>query len=301
MSRGALRRNLSDAAFLFLVPAVVALLPWSWGFALLRRLARSPSLFADVVASNLAQARRRLPALDAAAFAHQCRLLLLVDRCDSALALLRGERWWRRHVAASGDAVAGGLLLTSHWGAGFWIWRWLAAVGIHAHFVVRRADASDVGRGALSRLYLRWRAWSLTRIGCRGAIFSGGGGGEKVRAALAAGDSVLGMLDLPASLGQRAQRVRWLGGEASLPLGLAEIAAQAGVAVQVLSCSLDPVSGQRQLHAECLPPNLDAAGVVAAYAAHIETRIRERPGAWHLWHALPLYAGHETGAASGET
>ncbi len=93
---GRWRRALSDAAFLYLLPLLVGLLPWSTGFALLKRVARSEAVFPDVVAAAWRHAARLLPALDREHFCQRHRLLLLVDRCDSLLCLVRGKAWWRQ-------------------------------------------------------------------------------------------------------------------------------------------------------------------------------------------------------------
>lgn len=290
MARGALRRSLSDAAFLFVLPVAAALLPWSWGFALLQRVARSPRVFADVVDAAWRQANTCPPDLDAAAFKERQRLYMLLDRCDSYLTVLHGEAWWQRHVDIRGKwpPAPGSVLLTAHWGAGQWLWRLLRARGLAGRFLLRRADIADVGRGRLARIYLRWRRWALSRAGCSGPIFTGGSHAE-VRGALAAGECVLGMLDLPVAVERRGTRVEWLCGPARLPAGLAQLAADAGAAVSVLVCGIDPASGRRQLRVESLPAGLDAEAMVKLYAARLNREILGEPGAWHLWALLPAF------------
>ncbi len=207
------RRMLSDAVFLYLLPLLVGVLPWRVGFAMLKRVAHMPSVFADVVAAAWHQAEYTLPALDREHFCQRYRLLLLVDRCDSMLCLMRSGRWWRSQVDIQGDSLGHlepGLLLNSHWGSGNWIWRLLDTHDMSAHFVARRAQVGDVGRGWLSRGYLAWRSWAVHRSGCRGVIFTGGSS-TKVLDILQKGSSVLGMLDLPARQGQARAEVSLLG------------------------------------------------------------------------------------------
>lgn len=290
MARGAWRRSLSDATFLLLLPVTVALLPWRWGFALLRRVARSPRVFTDVVDAAWQQARTCVAGMDVGQFKQRQRLYLLLDRCDSYLTVLHGHAWWQRHVDIQGEwpPPTGSVLLTAHWGSGQWLWRLLQAHGIAGHFLVRRADIADVGRGRLARLYLRWRRWALPRIGCRGPIYTGGSHAD-VQCALAAGDCVLGMLDLPVAAARRATRVAWLQQPARLPSGLAQLAVDAGAAVSVLVCGIDPANGRRQLRIESLPAGLDADALVSAYATRLNREILDEPAAWQLWSLLPAF------------
>ena len=62
MSR--LRNFAADALMLYLVPAIVALLPWSLGFRVLRRLARIDSLYPLAVNPAWEAARPHLSACD---------------------------------------------------------------------------------------------------------------------------------------------------------------------------------------------------------------------------------------------
>lgn len=285
------RRNLSDATWLFALPLTAAVLPWRWGFALLRWVARRGHGYRAVVDAAWREARAWQPTLDETRFRHDLRLLLLVDRCDSYLTLLHGARWWRRQVDIDGDGLAAlhaGLLLNSHWGAGHWIWRLLQAEGIAAHFVVRPAGIHDVGHGYVSRWYLGWRKWALRRVGCAGAIFTGGSRAT-LEATLARGDSLLGMLDLPAAPSQRQVDVDWLGQRARLPVGLAALAVDAGVAISGICCGLDVASGRRRLVVHAIPPGLPVDAVVRRYAAQVTAQIAVQPALWQLWPQAPLY------------
>ena len=279
------RHVLSDAVFLFALPMLVGVLPWRAGFALLRWVARRELGFGDVVAAAWREASRILPALDRAHFCQRYRLLLLVDRCDSVLCLLRSRRWWQRQVDWHGDGlerVPPGLLLNSHWGSGNWIWGLLEGHGTPAWFVARRAGAGDVGRGRLSRGYLAWRTWAARHAGCLGIIHTGGSSGQ-VSQALARGESVLGMLDLPARPDQAQTAVSLCGRSVHFPVGLAALAVRAGVASTIVSCGLDMDSGRRHLHVEVLPQGLETDEIVRRYAGHLERRIETGPAQWQAW------------------
>lgn len=292
MTGSKLRRALADAGSLFALPILAALLPWRLGFGLLKWWSRRDWLWAAELEAAFLGASQAIPALDRAAFCRELRLILLVDRCDSYLAWLRGAQWWQRHVDVHGDwpATGGGqMLLTFHWGAGHWVYRLLAARGIDAHFIARRADVGDVGRGALARLYLGWRKWSLPRIGGLGVIVTGGSR-ARIAEALGVGDSVIGMLDLPVEAGQNAVQVSLLGRQALLRSGLAQLAGELAVPVTLFACGLDPQTGRRRLHLESLPLGLPTEAVVTAYATMLGRRIGAQPAAWHGWpHAAQLW------------
>lgn len=290
-AKGRWRRMLSDAVFLYLLPLLVGVLPWRVGFAMLKRVARMPSVFADVVAAAWHQAEHTLPALDRERFCRRYRLLLLVDRCDSFLCLMRSNRWWRGQVDLQGDSLdrlTPGLLLNSHWGSGNWIWRLLDARGLPTHFVARRAQVGDVGRGWLSRGYLAWRSWAVHHSGCHGVVFTGGSS-SKVLEILGKGSNVLGMLDLPARQGQASTEVSLLGRALHFPIGLAALALHAGVPITIVSCGLEMDSGRRRLHLEILPPGLEPEEIVRRYAAHLERRIETEPAQWQAWPQVPAY------------
>lgn len=282
---------LSDALFLYLLPLLVGLLPWRIGFALLKRVARMPLVFADVVTAAWSQAERTLPALDRQHFSQRYRLLLLVDRCDSLLCLMRSARWWQDQVDVQGDpldSLEPGLLLNSHWGSGNWIWRLLAARDMPAYFVARRAEVGDVGRGWLSRGYLAWRRWAVQRMGCAGVIFTGGSSAQ-VLDTFQRGQSVLGMLDLPARPGQASAEASLLGRKVYFPTGLASLATRARVSSAIVSCGLDMDSGRRRLHLEFLPADLKADEIVRRYTAHLQRRIETEPAQWQAWPQASVY------------
>src|SRR5215468_9840855 len=219
---GRFARALTDALCLYVIPLTTALLPWRWGFAWLRRLSAVQFLHRDSVASLWAGAAPFYPGADAQEWQRRARLLLLVEHTDTWLTLLRGERWWRRHVRVAGRFPAGdraNLLLTYHWGTGNWIWRVLRAHGIGAYFLARRPHGRSLGMTRLSHWYGRLRRWSLRRIGSSGVIFTGDSA-DAIRQALAGKQSVIGMLDLGVRDGQRAVAGSLLGRPIRLPFGL---------------------------------------------------------------------------------
>jgi len=287
---------LADVLGLYLLPGVSALLPWRVGYALLKRAARVEWFHREVTDAAWRAARQVDGEWDEVAWKTGFRLLRMVDHADSYLTILRSGGWWRSRIDVDGTWPAptdrGHLFLTYHWGAGHWIWRLLRARGFEAAFLARRVEGRDLGATRLSHWYARFRAWALSRIGSRGAIFTGQSTGV-VRDALASGTSIVGMLDLPASARQRTVRVQLLGRAADLPAGLVHIAVDAGCAVTVFSAGLDLATGRRRLHLELAPPGCGVAEIMNLYASHLDTCLRARPEFWQLWCVAPaLFAPH---------
>ena len=283
-----LRRAAADAFTLYLLPGVVALLPWSWGFALLKVCARSERLYRDAVEPAWAAAREHCPDCDEKLWKSRFRLLRLVDHADVYLTLLRGARWRQRHVVESGvwPELGACVFLTYHWGAGNWVWSMLRSRGFDAYFLAQRAQGRSLGLTRLSHWFGAFRAWALGRIGSRGAIFTGGSA-DAVISALRSGNSVVGMLDLPARPQQAAAQFPLLDGRVRFPLGLARLGVEVPVRIALFSFELDFATGQRTLRIETLPPGLPAAEVLQRYVAHLDARLRAAPEAWQIWREAP--------------
>ncbi|MGA9342851.1 MAG: hypothetical protein WBV61_11060 [Rhodanobacteraceae bacterium] len=279
------KRNVVDLWALFALPVLIALLPWSLGFRILKQFARLEFVHRTSVENAWHVAQAHLPGVDETRWKRRFRLLRLVERVDTWLTLLRSARWWQTHTRIDGvwpPAQQPWVLLTYHWGAGWWVWMPLRAHGIHAHFVARRAQAVDLGASRVALAYGKLRNRALIRIGSLGPIFVGGGA-ERMIEALAANKSLVGMLDLPARAGQLAVRAPLLDGFVELPAGLARLAERNGIRVALFSCGLDFATGSRDLRIEPLPPGLPIDEVMARYVAHLDQRLREAPEAWQIW------------------
>ncbi|MEO7199000.1 MAG: hypothetical protein ABIY56_02160, partial [Dokdonella sp.] len=168
---GEYRRKGADAFGLFLLPCLLALLPWRLAFLLLHRVAAVRAWQGAEVARAWSVARQHLPHVEEADFCQRLRLLQLVERVDTWLSLLRSARWWRNQIDVVGhwpEQQQGSILLTFHWGAGFWVWRALLDHGIHAHFLAKRPQAEDLGGSPIALRYAALRVRVLQRIGCAG-------------------------------------------------------------------------------------------------------------------------------------
>ena len=286
---GRLRRNASDLIGLFVLPMLVAALPWPVGLALLRQVARCASTFRLEADAAWLVAREHAVASDEGDWKWRYRLIRWVERADTWLTLTRSTGWWRRHVDVTGDfpdADRGCLLLTFHWGAGNWVWKLLRERGIDAHFLARKPGASDLGMSRVALWYGRLRGWAFTHIGSLGPLYTGGSA-VRIENAWQRGESVLAMLDLPVAATQPGCRVSVLGKPARLPSRLVQLAISHQVASVILSCGFDIVSGRRALRIEPASQSGDIEATLASYASHLDVCLRTQPEFWLMWHEAP--------------
>jgi phosphatidylinositol dimannoside acyltransferase len=278
------RRFAADALGMYLLPGFVAVLPWRLGFGLLKRCARNERLYQEAADPAWVAAREHCPDSDEKTFKYRFRLLRLVDHTDVYLTLLRGKRWRQRNITALGDWPQAGacVFLTYHWGAGNWVWPLLRERGFAAYFLAQRPQGRSLGLTRLSHWFGSLRGWALRRIGSRGALFTGDSA-ETVIAALRRGESVVGMLDLPARAQQSAAQFSLLDGEVRFPLGLARLGTELPVAIALFSFGLDFSTGRRELRIEKLDANLSPQEVLRRYVAHLDGRLRAAPEAWQIW------------------
>jgi hypothetical protein len=283
-------RNVADAFGLFIVPAIIAALPWRIGYGMLKALSQYAPEFEREADVAWKRAATKVRSSDAEGWKARMRLVRWVERVDAYSSLLKSNDWWARQVDVAGafpSASSPSLLLTYHWGAGNWIWKLLRDQGIDAYFLVRRPVANDFGTSRVASWYARMRERTLPRLGCAGLIYTGGSG-ARMREVWARAASVLGMVDVPVLEARKAQRVRLLDAEALFPSGLLQLAVDGNIPVTLLSCGLDLKTGRRRLRMERVPAGCSVAELAERYAAHLDARLRESPEAWHMW--------HETGA-----
>lgn len=282
---GRFRRASADVLGLFVLPGVLALLPWSFSFRLLRCFANRLPWFRPEADAAYAGARTIVPIPDAEVWKRNYRLVRWIERCDSYLTLLRGRRWWRARIDIEGTwphREQPCLFLTYHWGAGNWVWRCLRDAGFHAYFVARKPEIADMGVSRVAAWYARFRGWSFARTGGLGVLYTGGSR-HRIRDALRAGDSIVGMLDLPVAAHQPTREVSLLGRAVRLPSGLLD-RIDVACATAIFSCAIDLRTGRRCLRIEPLGESEGVETMLQRYAAHLDARLRENPEYWMMWH-----------------
>lgn len=283
-----LRAELRAAVELWVVPALLALLPWRVGMLLARVVARTLPLYGDGAHEGAVQWRDAMGGGDERAFVVAYRFAQLVDHVDLYWTLTRSRRFLLRRLAANVPALTPGqpvLVLSFHFGQGLMLMHWLAAHGIAARFVSVRLERAT-SPGALHHAYARLRIRAVERLAGVAPIFTGGARRE-IAATLAAGGAVYGLVDVPVpDAGRAAANATLLGRDVLLPTGLLDAAQASQAQVLVLTAHATP-AGERVVQADAL----GRAGetTMGALAALLERRLHEAPAAWHFWRLWPLF------------
>jgi len=284
-----LKRNGEDLIILFVVPIFIALLPWSIGFRLLRKLARHERSHSPNVDQAWEHDRVHFPEEDEKDWKWRYRLLRLVERVDAWLVLLRSPGWWSSQIVQNGEfpkPEGAHVFLSYHWGGGHWIWSQLARHGFPTHLISRRAEAADLGAGRLSLLLAKARLRGIRRLGAQEVIFLGGASGQ-VRSALADGHHLLGMQDMPPAAWDATLRRPLLDAEVAYPFGLTRLALEAKASIVLLSFAFDVDTGKRILNVITLPHDVDVETVATRFVRHLDECLRKESAFWQIWSLAP--------------
>lgn len=281
-----LKTELRDAIELVVFPGLAALLPWSWCFAVFKRLARLRWLYAPQVEAALHQARRHgWAGEDEAHWLWTRRLVTLVDHADYYLVLTRGDAWFKRNFTVQGDWYASGqasLLLTFHWGAGMWSLHHAAAAGLKVHSLVAALEGQHfAGRGVLRR-YAVARTAMMSRISGP-ATLDVSTSLRPVLKALKAQEQVFAVVDVPADQVSASQPIQLLGLQARVPRALFRVAVEQKVPVSVYLVGLNLDDGKRFLRIHQFGVYQDVDALIRDVFLVLEQAIRETPAAWHFW------------------
>ena len=276
-------RTLRNFVNLFLVPGLLALLPWRIGFRVLRWLSRWDRLYRpelDAVSQGMTRAGLPPPT---PSFLRLQRFLRLVDHCDLYLSNTRSDRFLKRHVEVVGDwPDAPFLAATFHWGLGFWALRHLSASRGPVWSLSIDFDRQMFAHEPLGYRYAAMRINGIGRA-CRQEVTLAGVGMRRLRRALANGQNILGLVDVPGADPKASCEVQLLGRPARFPTGLLRIAQSAGVPVVPFWMDIDIRSGHRRLHIGEALPSDDLDRCASTLAGHLNQRLAETPEYWHLW------------------
>ena len=281
-----LRTELRDALELVLIPGLAAVLPWSLCFAVFKRLARLHWLYGEACEAALQQARSRgWAGEDEAHWLWVRRLVTLVDHADHYLGLWRSDAWMQKHMQVTGhwpvpDQTV--LLVTFHWGAGYWGLRHAAAHGLHPHALV----ASLGSQAYQGRTVLSWYARS------RNANVAASLGAEtidiaqqlkSVLRAIRGQQALLGVMDVPADEAKASLAVDILGMKARVPRGLLRLAVDQAVPVVLYVTGLNTLTGGRFLRIKPLGISHCVEVLAEQVLSELEGLIAQEAPAWHFW------------------
>jgi lauroyl/myristoyl acyltransferase len=281
-----LRTELRDLLELVVLPSLAAVLPWPWCFAVFKRLARWHWLYREPCEEALQQARRRgWAGANEAHWLWIRRLVTLVDHADHYLGLWRSDAWMQRHLQVQGQWPVPGqavLLVTLHWGAGYWGLRHAAANGLQPHALVASLGSEAYrGRTVLS-WYARSRNANVAHT-LRASTIDIALHLKQVIRALRDKQALLGVMDVPADEAKASMTIDLLGMTARVPRGLLRLAVDQEVPVVLYFTGVNTKTGGRFLQIKTLgvSPTVDAlADQVFGELARL---IAQDAPAWHFW------------------
>ena len=265
----------------FVLPSFAAFLPWALCYRLFHSITwRHSCGIQTEFALQSAIENGFVP--DHQQWIANYRLTQLIDRADAFLSRFRSDRWLQKHVTVEGDEWPTGpcIGITFHFGAGLWALRHLCNSRTKVAVLLARPDPSQQ---ATALAYARFRAQEVERIACTPVIYTGGAK-KIIRACLAAGDCVVGLIDVPPGFTQGEFCIcNFLGRTCLFPLGLLRLADEAKVPV-VLYVSTIRNNGDRLLRVTHI--HGDAIRRMNQIVSLLEAHVRAEPTAWHMWATL---------------
>ena len=281
-----LRTELRDLLELVLLPGLAAILPWRWCFPLFQRLARLRCLYREPCEAALLQARSRgWAGENEAHWIWVRRLVTLVDHADHYLGLWRSDAWMQKHLQVQGvwpTSEQGVLLLTFHWGAGYWGLRHAASQGLRPHALVATLG-SQVYQG---RTVMSWYARSRNAHVARtlgSPTIDVAQQLKQVIKALRDKQALLGVVDVPSDQARVSMTVEILGRQARVARGLFRLAVDQKVPVLVYITGLDTRTGLRFLRIKSIGVYKTVEELAIRVFDELGQIIAEDAPAWHFW------------------
>lgn len=281
-----LKTELRDTLELVLFPGLAAILPWRWCFSIFKRLARLQWLYREPCEAALQQARSRgWAGADEVHWLWVRRLVTLVDHADHYLGLWRSDAWMQKNLRVEGTWPTherGVLLLTFHWGAGYWGLRHAAAHGLRPHALVASLGTQVFQGRRVMTWYARSRNDNVARTLGSPTIDVALHLKQVIRA-LRDNHSLLGVVDVPADEAKASMSIELLGMQACVPRGLLRLAIDQQVPVVVYITGLETANGQRFLRIKPLGVHTTVENLAAEVFGELAKVISQEAPAWHFW------------------
>jgi lauroyl/myristoyl acyltransferase len=213
--------------------------------------------------------------------------VVFCDEIDLFIYLLGYSKRFVRSLKVEGEENLrealrneGGILLSAHFGGGFWILPFLREKGVAAHFFSADIAIENYPSGKALYYYHRLRMRGVEKASGEKAIFKKGGRQELIRA-LSEGKWVIILFDVPPFLVKDVMEVPFLGQKAVFPKGIISITKATHVPLLPFFSFLD--EGKRRICFErpFFVDNIEEG--VKTCVKLIETQVTRRPDHWHLW------------------
>jgi lauroyl/myristoyl acyltransferase len=183
----------------------------------------------------------------------------------------------------------GGLLLSAHFGGGFWILPFLREIGIDAHFFSTDIRRENYPHQTPLYLYYRLGNWVIERASGGRVLYKKGGRKSLIRA-LKERKWVIVLFDVPPFLVREKMEVSFLGKKTWFPKGVISIGKEMDVPIVPFFSYLDKGRYRRVCFEKPIFVK-DEEKCVEDCVRLIEKRIMERPDHWHLWPSTGRFFG----------
>ena len=271
-----------------LSPLLAALLPWPWAVAYVWRCSQQVDALHRHGERSASAARAVLTEAIDPGFARRAQFIALLDRLDAFRSVFRGLGPLRHWRVEGSWPPAPCVAVSLHYGNGFWALGDLRRHGHRAHFVAEGVDPSWLRARPVTRLIMRFRRWCHERLTGAAVIYTGGAR-NRAAAALAAGESIVALIDVPHGLTRGWVPMRLFGQALAVQTGMIALARELGVPVVPFLTGVG-TGRERRLR---IGPSLVAGSaeqVAAAAADWLAAAAAEDPAAWQLWPQLPEFA-----------
>jgi lauroyl/myristoyl acyltransferase len=209
------------------------------------------------------------------------------DEIDIFVYLLGSSKSFLRKLKIEGEEhleglkERGGILLSAHFGGGFWILPFLKHRGIHTHFFSNDIKKEDYPFKKASYLYDKLWLYAIEKASGTRVLYKGGGRGSLIRA-LKERKWVIVLFDVPPFLVKENMEVSFLGRKARFPKGIMSIAKEMNVPILPFFSFLEKGKYRRVCFEKPIYVKKEE-DCVEQCVRLIESRIIEKPNHWHLW------------------
>jgi lauroyl/myristoyl acyltransferase len=214
--------------------------------------------------------------------------VIFCDEMDLFIYLFGSSRRFIRGIRIEGEENlrkalknGGGILLSAHFGGGFWILPFLKERGIKAHFFSGDIKKEDYASRMALYYYRRLRGWAVERASGGRVLFKQDGKKNLIKV-LEKGGWVIILFDVPPFLVRENMEVSFLKKRAFFPKGIISIAKETNSPILPFFSFLDE-GRQRRISFEEPIHVIDEEECVKRCVKLIENRIIERPDHWHFW------------------
>jgi lauroyl/myristoyl acyltransferase len=214
--------------------------------------------------------------------------VIFCDEIDLFIYLFGSSRRFIRGIRIEGEENlrralknGGGILLSAHFGGGFWILPFLKEQGIKAHFFSADIEKRNYASKKALYYYQRLRIRAVKMASGERALYKKEGRQELTRA-LNEEKWVIILFDVPPFLVKDVMEVPFFGQKAVFPKGIISIAKETHAPLIPFFTFLDGGKKRRILFEEPFFVE-DVEESVKKCVKLIEMNVAKRPDHWHLW------------------